>query len=148
MSIKLPMDEFEDKLTEQRWLKQVGVTGLDMEMTQMETDEDVQRLKKGLRLRFPLFITNVCRILLYRGEEKLACLMVAYFEVALDRAMFRMAVDNEFFDFLKYLFIFRKNYVGRKESPGARRNAKAEKLDLTDLFKIVIERNEDNVDKT
>lgn len=33
MSIKLPMDEYEDKLTETRWLKQVGVTGLDLENT-------------------------------------------------------------------------------------------------------------------
>ena len=30
-TIKLNMDEFEDKLTEQRWLKQVGVTGFDLE---------------------------------------------------------------------------------------------------------------------
>ena len=32
-TIKLPMDEHEDKETEQRWLKQVGVTGLDLENT-------------------------------------------------------------------------------------------------------------------
>jgi hypothetical protein len=72
----------------------------------METNEDVLRLKKGLRLRFPLFMANVCKILLYRHEEPLACLLVAYFEVAFDRNMYRMAIDNDFFCFLKYTYVF------------------------------------------
>ena len=79
-------------------------------------------------------MANVLKILLYRGEEKLACLLVAYFEIALDRDIYRMAIDNEFFEFLKYVFVFGKNYVGKKETPGARRNTKSEKLHLVELI--------------
>ena len=77
---------------EQKWLEYVGVSGLDLENTNIETEEDVVALKRGLRLHFPLFMANIVKILLFRGEEKLCCLLTAYFEVALDMEMFKCAV--------------------------------------------------------
>jgi hypothetical protein len=87
-------------------------------------------------------MANVCKILLYRNEEPLACLLVSYFEVAFDRDMYRMSIDNKFFQFLKYTFVFKKNYVGKKDTPGARRNTKAQKLTLVELIAIIKEREQ------
>ena len=122
---------------EPKWLEYVGVSGLDLENTNIETKEDVIALKRGLRIRFPLFMTNIVKILLFRGEEKLACLLTAYFELALDMEMFKCAVENRFFEWLQYVFVFRKNHVGLKNGPGARRSNKTKLVSLLDLFKIV-----------
>jgi len=121
---------------EQKWLEYVGVTGLDLENTTMDTEETVIALKKGLRLRFPGFMANIVKILLFRGEEKLACLLTAYFEVALDMEMFKCAVENRFFEWLQYVYVFKKNWVGKKGGPAARRvNAtKRERVTLGILF--------------
>ena len=77
-----------DDKREADWLVHQKIDGLDIEETAMATEEDVLRLKRGLRLRFPLFMANIVKILLYRDEQKLACLLTAYFELALDKEMF------------------------------------------------------------
>lgn len=50
------------------YLEEAQVSGLDIELTQFKTIEDIQRLKTNLRLRFPVFMANIIKILLFRGE--------------------------------------------------------------------------------
>ena len=57
---------------------------------------------------------NIIRILLYRDEEKLACYLTAYYEVTLDLNMYIDALKNNHFEWLNYLWIFEKNYVGNR----------------------------------
>lgn len=47
----------------------------------MASDEALNNLKTNLRLMFPVFCSNIIKILLYRGEEKLACYFTAYYEL-------------------------------------------------------------------
>ena len=89
----------EDK-NEAFWLVNQEIGGLDIEETVIDTEEDVLRLKRGLRLRFPLFMANIIKILLFRKEEPLACLLTAYFELALDREMFRAALGSKNYTWL------------------------------------------------
>ena len=42
-----------------------GVTGLDIETIEIETEEEMERLKKNFRLNFPMLMTNILKILLF-----------------------------------------------------------------------------------
>ncbi len=42
------------------------------------------RIKGAFRLRFPCFMANIVKILLYRDEVNLACFLTAYYEISLD----------------------------------------------------------------
>jgi hypothetical protein len=68
-------------------------------------------------------MANIVKILLYRGEEKLACLLTAYYEIALDREMIRAALNSKNYEWLQYVYAFGKNFVGPGNAPAARRNA-------------------------
>lgn len=68
---------------QEAYLEFINVTGEDMEMVKLECAEDVQIIKDAFRLRFPVFCTNILKILLHREEENLACFLTAYYEVSL-----------------------------------------------------------------
>jgi hypothetical protein len=76
-------------------LKQIGVTGSDIEMVSIQTDDDIKQLKDSLRLRFPVLMATIIKILLYRGEVALACVLTAYYEISLDEDMIFSAIDNK-----------------------------------------------------
>lgn len=42
-------------------------------------------------------MTNILKILLFKGEEPLACQLSAYYELALDDDMIFRAVENQHF---------------------------------------------------
>ena len=54
------------------YLIEAGITGLDIEMMRLESQEDCQRLKTAFRLYFPRLMASIVRILLHKGEEPLA----------------------------------------------------------------------------
>ncbi len=76
-------------------MKQIGVTGSDIEMVSIQTDDDIKQLKDSLRLRFPVLMATIIKILLYRGEVALACVLTAYYEISLDEDMIFSAIDNK-----------------------------------------------------
>ena len=39
-------------------------------------------------------MTNILKILLFKGEEKLACILTAYYELAIDDDMIFRAIEN------------------------------------------------------
>jgi len=41
------------------FLEQIGITGYDVEMLELNTQEDMKNLKASLRLRFPVFMANM-----------------------------------------------------------------------------------------
>ena len=86
-------------------------------MCELETEEDMVRLRAALRLRFPQFAANIIKIFLYRGEEKLACMLTAYYEISIDEEMYLMAIENGNFDWLNYVYAFGKNYIGVRRFP-------------------------------
>ena len=57
-------------------------------------------------------MTNVLKIALQKDEEKLACIIIAYYEVALEQDMIIRALTNENFEWLFFTWAFDKNYIG------------------------------------
>ena len=94
------------------FLFQQDISGIEMEMISLETDQELEDLKNALRLWFPIFCSNIVKILLFRDEEKLACLLTAYYELHVSKEMILCAIDNNNFQWLNYLWAFGKNYLG------------------------------------
>ena len=72
----------------------------------------MKKLRMALRLRFPKFMANIVKILLYRKEEKLACLLTAYYEICVDKYMLSSAIELGHFKWINFLYCFDKNYLG------------------------------------
>ena len=51
------------------------------------------RLKSSMRLRFPMFMADIVKILLYRDEIKLACFLTSYYELSLDEDLIFLAIE-------------------------------------------------------
>lgn len=57
---------------------------------------------------------NIIRILLFREEVKLACYLTAYYEIELDINMYINAINFDHFEWMNYLWVFKKNYIGNR----------------------------------
>ena len=64
-------------------------------------------------------MSNIVQVLLYKKEQKLACLLTAYYELSLEDEAFINAVKRQYFDWLKYVWAFGKNYSGSRRQPDA-----------------------------
>ena len=113
------------------YLRQRGITGFDIETMRLETEEDVGRLCSAFRLHFPSFMANIAKILLYKGEEKLACLLTAYYELSLDEDSYYVAVGSKNFQWLEFLWAFGKNYIG------SRRLQSSQTVNIKQLLEII-----------
>jgi len=65
-----------------------------VENVSVDTDEDMDRLKSSMRLMFPRFCSEILKILLYREEVHLACLLTAYYELHIYEEIFELAIDK------------------------------------------------------
>ena len=50
----------------QIYLREMGITGEKIEQCRIETEEDLDNLKKNLRIYFPSLMAKIVEILLYR----------------------------------------------------------------------------------
>jgi hypothetical protein len=57
-------------------------------------------------------MASIVKILLFRGEQKLACLLTSMYEISLDYPMLEAAIDHKQYEWLKYVWAFGKNYIG------------------------------------
>lgn len=89
------------------------------------------QLKNSLRLRFTSLTTNILKILLERGEEKVACLLIAFYEVALEDDMIFRAIENKHFQFLQFIWAFNKNLLGPRSA------IDSTKITFTNLFDTI-----------
>ena len=60
-------------------------------------------------------MTNMLKIALNLNEEFLASVIVAYNDLCMDEDLVIFIIKNEFFDVLKYVFAFDRNYIGIRE---------------------------------
>jgi hypothetical protein len=63
-------------------------------------------------------MANIIKILLFRGEQSLACLLTAYYEISLDEDMLFSAIDYSQFEWLSHVWAFGKNYLGSRRRNG------------------------------
>lgn len=96
------------------YLRQMGISDFEIENTDLPTREHVVALKNIFRLRYPQFMTNILKILLEMDEEVLACQLVAYYELSLDDDLVLYALEKKLFSFLKFIWIFQKNFLGQR----------------------------------
>lgn len=67
----------------------------------------MRKIKVGLQLNFPIFMSNIVSILLFRGEEKLACYLTAFYKISPDIKLFEKAVIRGQYEWLKYCWAFK-----------------------------------------
>jgi len=64
-------------------------------MTSIETESDIRQLKTSFRLRFHVLMATIIKILLFRKEVSLACMLTAYYEISLDEDLIFSAIENK-----------------------------------------------------
>lgn len=86
-------------------------------------------------------MTNVLKISLQKDEEKLACVITAYYEVALEEELIIRALTSENYEWLFFLWAFDKNYIGQRN--------KAESMFITyeQLFDLIKKNYQDEKEK-
>ena len=65
-------------------------------------------------------MTNILKLALYNNEEKLSCIIVAYYEIELAEEMVVRAIANDNFNFLMFVWAFDKNHI--KDTRNKKRN--------------------------
>ena len=76
-------------------------------------------------------MANIVWILLYNKEEKLACYLTAFYKIQLNEELLNFAIINGQFEWLNYVWAFKKNNLFDKEK------GKQEKVNMVDLFKYI-----------
>ena len=87
----------EARITHEKYLREMNITGLKLERIDLDNYDDLVKLKQLMRLYFPNLMATIAEILLYRGEEKLACLLTAYYEINLSGDNIITAVEQKNF---------------------------------------------------
>jgi hypothetical protein len=64
-------------------------------------------------------MTNVLKIALQKEEEKIACIITAYYEISLQEEMLIRALQNDNYSWLLFIWAFDKNYIGTRNRADA-----------------------------
>lgn len=80
--------------------------------------DQVILLKNIFRVNFCMLMTSILKILLNKNEEKLACLMTTYYQLALDDDMICRAIEHQHYEWLQYVWVFKKNFLGPRNQAG------------------------------
>ena len=78
-------------------------------------------------------ITRIINILLHLEEIKLACFFTAYYEITLTEEDIYTAIMSENYEWLNYVWAFRKNYIGDYPND----NKKPQFVKMEDLFEWI-----------
>lgn len=98
------------------YLKSLGITKRDIQKVDLKKRESLRDLKTSFRLRYPILMTNILRLLLQKGEEKIACQLAAYYELSIDDEFLFYALEHRFYTILKFIWVYEKNFLGPRFS--------------------------------
>jgi hypothetical protein len=59
---------------------------------------------------------NILKIILFKGEERLACILTATYEISLEEEMIFKAIEYRHIHWLMYVWAFQKNYIGLRNT--------------------------------
>ena len=93
------------------YLDKKHISGWDIETTEIRTKAQIMKLKLGLQLRFPMFCSDIIKILLYRKEMDLACYMTAFYNLWIEKELVINAVEFRWLRWVQYVFAFNKNIL-------------------------------------
>lgn len=57
-------------------------------------------------------MATILKILLYKGELRLACLLTSMYEISIDSQMIENAIEYQQFEWLSHVWAFGKNWIG------------------------------------
>ena len=86
--------------------------------TRLDTINQLINVKISFRMKFQNLMTNVLKIALQKDEEKLACIITAYYEIALEEEMIVRAIALGNYKWLQFAWAFDKNYIGSRMRDG------------------------------
>ena len=115
-------------------MEDIGVTGQVVELVELKDENDMEELKRSFRLNFPCLMATIVKVLLYKEEEKLACLLTAYYEIEFSAKMIHSAIGKDNLEWLMFVWAFGKNYGGIRRCRGTK------KISYKDFFKLIKER--------
>jgi len=94
----------------------MGIT-LDMvENTTISDKDTMMVIKFAFRTRFEVTMTNILKLVLQQCEETLACIITGYYDFILDEDMLIKALENDFFEWLMFVWAFGRNFIGPRDS--------------------------------
>ena len=56
-------------------------------------------------------MANIVRVLLFLGEEPLACYLSTFYKCHFELDMIYSAIERSHYEWLNYLWVFDKNYI-------------------------------------
>lgn len=115
VGFKIPTVQMRDPRQE-HWLRRTNISGKSIELVELKTEEDMRTLKNSMRLRFPVLMATIIKILLYRKENKLACLLTSMYEISIDSEMLASAIKFDKWEWLEYVWVFGKNWLGARRN--------------------------------
>ncbi len=77
-----------------------------IEATRIEDRDVLMRIKYSFRTKFENLMTNILKISLQKEEERIACMVTAYYEINLDEDMLIQALATEQYEWLKFVWGF------------------------------------------
>ena len=105
----------EERIQSQTALKAIGISKEIIEATEFRNIEELLKVKATFRTKFANLMTNVLKIALQKEEEKLACIITAYYEVTIEQEMLIKALSMDNYEWLLFLWAFQKNYIGIRQ---------------------------------
>eukprot|EP00347_Sterkiella_histriomuscorum_P022855 403336899 len=109
-----------------------GAKSDDSEQAIFRRNQDhLDFLKQQGISEFSSLMTNILKILLFKQEEKLACMLTAYYELAIDDDMIFRAIENMHYHWLQFVWAFKKNFLGPRNS------VDSTPITYTQLFDII-----------
>ena len=90
-----------------------GITPDMIENVRISDKGQMAQIKYCFRAKFENVMTNVLKLALLQNEEKLSCIITAYYEVNLDEDMIIKALATDKYEWLKFVWAFNKNYIGK-----------------------------------
>jgi hypothetical protein len=81
-------------------MKDQGISEHDIDNLDLNSKEEMIQLKNNLRAKFPMLLTNILKIILFKGEDKLACVLTAFYEITLEEDMVFRAIEHSQYTWL------------------------------------------------
>jgi hypothetical protein len=81
-------------------MKDQGISEHDIDNLDLNSKDKIILLKNNLRVKFPMLLTNILKIILFKGEDKLACVLTAFYEIALEEDMIFRAIEHSQYSWL------------------------------------------------
>ena len=82
-----------------------------IEFIKMDDIHILIKIKNFFRSQSKKTMSNILRICLSKEEEKLACIITAYYDFYLEAKIVTHALKDEQYEFLRYVWAFDKNYI-------------------------------------